>query len=100
MLLRSDGAVQRRDELEVRAGQSRHGPREVISVLRKAGGQSRESSDRRRGAYAVGPVEAGCALYGAMIASFGAFALPLSARQSRGGARTLDRLSARSGCLR
>jgi hypothetical protein len=50
---------------------------QLISVLRRAGGQSRESSDRRRGAYAMGPVEAACALYAATIASLSVLAAPL-----------------------
>jgi hypothetical protein len=47
------------------------------TVLRKAGGQSHESSDCRRGAYAVGPAEAACALYAATMASLSTFAAPL-----------------------
>jgi hypothetical protein len=48
-----------------------------LETLRRAGGQSLESSDRRRGAYAVGPVEAACALYAATIASLSVLAAPL-----------------------
>ena len=48
-----------------------------VSCSRKAGGQSRESSDRRHGAYFVGSAEAACALYAATMASLSAFAAPL-----------------------
>ncbi len=60
-------------------------PNEPPTVLcrGKAGGRSRVSSSRRRGAYAVGPVEAACALYAATMASLSAFALPLPGSAGR-----------------
>jgi hypothetical protein len=52
-------------------------------VLRKAGGQSRESSDRRHASYAVDPWEADCAFYAATMASLSGFALPLPGAAGR-----------------
>ncbi len=49
----------------------------LSALLKKAGGQSCESSSCQRGAYDVGLLEAACALYAATMASLSAFALPL-----------------------
>jgi hypothetical protein len=54
-----------------------------LSPVRKTDGRSRERFGRRRGAYAVGPAEAACALYAATMASFSAFALPLPGSAGR-----------------